>query len=146
MVLDESCIFCKIVLKLAPSSKLYEDETVMAFLDIRPLNLGHSLVIPKNHFVDIFDIPEGDLAAVHKATKRLSPAIKNAANADGISIIQQNGKAAGQDIFHFHVHVVPRFFGQKMKSFSELEEIDRPILDELAQNIREISLSGNLIK
>jgi len=137
MILDESCIFCKIVLKQAPSSILYEDEKVIAFLDIRPLNLGHSLVIPKDHFVDIFDIPEKELDAVHEAAKTFSSAIKNATNADGISIIQQNGKAAGQDIFHFHVHVVPRFTGQKLKSFSELAEIDRPILDELAKKIRE---------
>jgi histidine triad (HIT) family protein len=136
MILDESCIFCKIVSKQAPSSLLYEDEKVIAFLDIRPLNLGHSLVIPKDHFVDIFEIPEKELAEVHEAAKKLSSAIKNATNADGISIIQQNGKAAGQDIFHFHVHIVPRFLGQKLKSFSELAEIDRPILDELAQKIR----------
>ena len=57
MILDESCIFCKIVLKQAPSSMIYEDEKVLAFLDIRPLNLGHSLIIPKDHFVDIFKIP-----------------------------------------------------------------------------------------
>jgi histidine triad (HIT) family protein len=137
MILDESCIFCKIVLKQAPSSMIYENEKVLAFLDIRPLNLGHSLIIPKDHFVDIFDIPEKELAAVHEAAKKLSSSIKNATNADGISIIQQNGKAAAQDIFHFHVHVVPRFLGQKLKSFSELAEIDRPILDELAQKIRQ---------
>jgi histidine triad (HIT) family protein len=137
MILDESCIFCKIVSMQAPSSLLYEDEKVIAFLDIRPLNLGHSLVIPKDHFVDIFDIPEKEIAVVHEAAKKVSSAIKNATNADGISIIQQNGKAAGQDVFHFHVHVVPRFVGQKLKSFSELAEIDRPILDELAQKIRQ---------
>jgi histidine triad (HIT) family protein len=136
MIIDESCIFCKILLKQVPSSMIYEDEKVLAFLDIRPLNLGHSLIIPKNHFVDIFDIPEKELAAVHEAAKKLSSAVKNATNADGISIIQQNGKAAGQDVFHFHVHVVPRFLDQKLKSFSELAEIDRAILDELAQKIR----------
>ena len=136
MIIDESCIFCKIVLKQVPSSILYEDEKVLAFLDIRPLNLGHSLVIPKDHFVDIFDIAEDELAAVHEVAKKLSSAIKNSTNAEGIGIIQQNGKAAGQDVFHFHVHVVPRFLGQKMKSFSELVEIDRPILDELAHKIR----------
>jgi histidine triad (HIT) family protein len=136
VVFDESCIFCKIVLRQAPSSVIYEDDAVMGFLDIRPLNLGHSLVIPKDHFVDIFGIPEKDLAAVHKATKRLSVAIKKATNADGISIIQQNGKAAGQDVFHMHVHIVPRFLGQKLKSFSELAEVERPFLNELALRIR----------
>ncbi|MGE5574643.1 MAG: HIT family protein, partial [Ignavibacteria bacterium] len=122
---DESCIFCKIIQKQASASTVYEDEGVMVFLDIRPLNIGHTLIIPKSHFVDIFDIPQEILSQVHKITKSVAFAVKKATNADGISIIQQNGKAAGQDIFHMHVHVIPRFEGQKLQSFSELREIDR---------------------
>jgi histidine triad (HIT) family protein len=137
MVFNESCIFCKIVSKKAPVSVIYEDKNAVAFLDIRPLNLGHALVITKNHYEDIFDIPDKDLATIHEVAKKISPAIRETTKADGISIIQQNGKAAGQDIFHIHIHVVPRFFGQKLKSFSELAEVDRPILDELAQKIRQ---------
>lgn len=134
---DENCIFCKIVAKQAPSSILYEDEVVMAFLDIRPLNMGHSLVIPKAHYVDIFDTPERELTEIHKVSKKLADAIKRATNADGISIIQQNGAAAGQDIFHLHVHVVPRFTGQTLPRFSELKEASRSALDEMAQKIRQ---------
>jgi len=126
---DESCIFCKIVAKQAPSSILIENNTVMAFLDIRPLNMGHTLVIPKAHYVDIFDIPEEELAAVHLAAKQLSFAVKKATGADGISIIQQSGKAAGQDVFHLHVHVVPRFEGQKLPSFHDLKIVDRSTLE-----------------
>ncbi len=136
MTFDEFCIFCKIVRKQAPSSILYEDDSVMAFLDIRPLNMGHTLVIPKAHYVDIFGIPEKELTAVHKVSKLLAVAVKKAAGADGISIIQQNGKAAGQDIFHLHVHVVPRFEGQKLPHFSELKEVERSKLDEMAAKIR----------
>jgi histidine triad (HIT) family protein len=134
---DESCIFCKIAVKQAPASIIHEDDSVMAFLDIRPLNLGHSLVIPKKHYVDIFDTPKSQLCQIHMVSKMVSPAIKKATNADGISIIQQNGKAAGQDIFHLHVHVVPRFEGQKLPSFSELREVDRAKLDELGKKIRQ---------
>ncbi|MGD0449687.1 MAG: HIT family protein [Candidatus Bathyarchaeia archaeon] len=134
---DESCIFCKIVKKQASSSIIYEDESVMAFLDIRPLNLGHTLVVPKPHFVDIFNIPENELCNIHGVSKLISPAIKKATKADGISIIQQNGKSAGQDIFHFHVHVVPRFEGQRMPSFSELRPVERVKLDEMAKKIRQ---------
>ena len=137
MTFDESCIFCKIVNKQAPASIIYEDETVMAFLDIRPLNEGHTLVIPKRHYVDIFDIPEDQLSKVHKVAKQVSIAVKKATNTDGISIIQQNGKAAGQDIFHFHVHVVPRFEGQKLPSFSALKEVERTKLDEMAKKIKQ---------
>ena len=137
MSFDESCIFCKIVRKQAPASIIYEDESVIAFLDIRPLNLGHTLVIPKKHYVDIFDIPEDQLSKVHKVAKQVSTAVKKATNADGISIIQQNSRAAGQDIFHLHVHVVPRFEGQKLPGFSELKEVERAKLDEMAKRIRQ---------
>ena len=137
MTFDESCIFCKIVRKQAPSSIVYEDDTIMAFLDIRPLNMGHTLVIPKAHYVDIFDIPEKELSQVHKVAKLVAFAIKKATAADGISIIQQNGKAAGQDIFHMHVHVVPRFEGQKLPPFSDLKEVERAKLDALAKKIKQ---------
>jgi histidine triad (HIT) family protein len=132
---DEYCIFCKIVRKQAPASIIYEDETVMAFLDIRPLNEGHTLVISKKHYADIFDIPEDQLSRVHKVAKQVSAAVKKATNADGISIIQQNGKAAGQDIFHLHVHVVPRFEGQNLPRFSALKESERVKLEDMAKKI-----------
>ena len=136
MAFDESCIFCKIVHKQIPASIIYEGEAALAFLDIRPLNLGHALVIPKSHFVDIFDSPSITLSKVHAAAKIVSTAIKKATNCDGISIIQQNGKAAGQDIFHLHVHEVPRYEGQKMPSFSELKEVERSKLDDMAKKIK----------
>ena len=134
---DDSCIFCKIVRKQVPASIIYEDESVLAFLDIRPLNMGHTLVIPKAHYVDIFETPETELSCVYKVSKRISIAVKKTTRADGISIIQQNGKAAGQDIFHFHVHVVPRFEGQKLPGFNELKEVERAKLDEVAKRIRQ---------
>ncbi|MGD0071832.1 MAG: HIT family protein [Candidatus Bathyarchaeia archaeon] len=137
MSFDESCIFCKIVKKQAPANIIYEDETVMVFLDIRPLNIGHTLVIPKKHYVDIFDIPENQLSQVHKVAKQVSVAVKKATKADGISIIQQNGKAAAQDIFHLHVHVVPRFEGQKLPSFSALREVERGKLEVMAKKIKQ---------
>jgi histidine triad (HIT) family protein len=137
LTFDESCIFCKIVRKQAPASIIYEDEAVMVFLDIRPLNMGHTLVIPKAHYVDIFDIPQNLLSQVHKVAKLVSFAVKKATSADGISIIQQNGKAAGQDIFHLHVHVVPRFEGQKLPHFSDLKEVERAKLDEMAKKIKQ---------
>jgi len=133
---DESCIFCKIVQKQTPSSIVYEDESLLVFVDIRPLNMGHTLIIPKTHCIDIFDIPQELLSQVHKVSKQIALAVKKATNADGISIIQQNGKAAGQDIFHIHIHVIPRFEGQKLKSFNELKEVDRASLNEMAKKIK----------
>jgi histidine triad (HIT) family protein len=125
------------VKKQAPASIIYEDETVIVFLDKRPLNEGHTLVIPKKHYVDIFDIPENQLSQVHKVAKQVSVAVKKATKADGISIIQQNGKAAAQDIFHLHVHVVPRFEGQKLPSFSALREVARGKLEVMAKKIKQ---------
>src|SRR4030065_2150995 len=110
---DNSCIFCKIVRKQAPASVIYEDENVMAFLDIRPLNEGHTLVIPKEHYETIFEIPQELIAYLHGIVKQVAIAVKKATKADGISIIQQNGKAANQEILHLHVHVVPRYAGQE---------------------------------
>lgn len=136
LAFDESCVFCRIVRKQAPASIVYEDREVIAFLDIRPLNKGHTLVIPKAHHADIFDTPTDQISQVHRVTKQIALAVKKAVHADGISIIQQNGEAAGQDIFHLHVHVVPRFKGQKLAAFNELKEVEREKLDAAAEEIR----------
>jgi histidine triad (HIT) family protein len=133
---ESACIFCRIAQKQVPASLVFEDETVMAFLDIRPLNEGHTLIIPKAHHENIFDIPQELIKYLHGVTKRIALAVEKATKADGISIIQQNGKAAGQDIFHLHVHVIPRYEGQKLPSFSEISAVDRAKLDQTAAKIR----------
>ena len=133
---DDSCIFCRIARKQAPASLVYEDEKVMAFLDVRPLNEGHTLVIPKAHYETIFEIPEELNAYLHRIVKRVSFAVKKASKADGISIFQQNGKAASQEIFHLHVHVVPRYEGQQLARFGEILEANREKLEQVAANIR----------
>lgn len=132
---DSSCIFCRIALKQAPASTVYEDDAVMAFLDIRPLSQGHTLIIPKEHYRDIFDIPTELLAKVHKITKQTAIAVQKATNADGISIFQQNGAAAGQEVFHLHVHVVPRQDGQKLGRFGGTQA-DREELNQTATKIK----------
>jgi histidine triad (HIT) family protein len=133
----DSCIFCKIAQKQVPSSLVYEDAETVAFLDIRPLNEGHTLVIPKEHYKNIFDIPRELICYVHEVTKKVAQAVEKATHADGISIIQQNGEAAGQEIFHLHVHVIPRFEGQKLPRLSELSEADREKLSQTAAKIRQ---------
>lgn len=136
MAFDESCVFCRIVRKQAPASIVYEDEDVMAFLDIRPLQIGHTLIIPKPHYVDFFDMPEEQIGQVYRVVKQVALAVKKARGADGVSIIQQNGKAAGQDIFHMHVHIVPRFEGQKLTAFHELKVAKRAELEAVAEEIK----------
>lgn len=103
------CIFCKIIKGEIPSSKLYENDKVFAFLDIAPVNKGHSLVIPKEHYETLMDIPDELLKEISVVVKKISSAVKKAVNADGISIGQSNYKAAGQVVPHLHFHIMPRF-------------------------------------
>jgi histidine triad (HIT) family protein len=133
----DSCIFCKIAQKQVPSSLVYEDAETVAFLDIRPLNEGHTLVIPKEHYKNIFDIPRELICYIHEVTKKVAQAVEKATHADGISIIQQNGEAAGQEIFHLHVHVIPQFEGKKLPRISEVSEADREKLSQTAAKIRQ---------
>jgi histidine triad (HIT) family protein len=133
---NDSCIFCRIVHKQVPASYVYEDEKVIAFLDIKPLNEGHTLIIPKVHYENIFDIPQELNAYLHGITKQVAIAVKKATKSDGISIIQQNGKAANQDVPHLHVHIIPRYNGQKMPSFSKTLESDKEKLNQTAEKIR----------
>lgn len=111
------CLFCKIINGDIPSSKIYEDKYTYAFLDINPVNPGHTLVIPKKHFKNIFDISEKELCEVIKITKKISAAIKTAMDADGINIAMNNEATAGQIVFHAHTHVIPRYEGDGYKSW-----------------------------
>src|SRR3989344_2473439 len=105
----ENCIFCKIAKGEIPSNKVYEYENVVAFLDIAPVNIGHSLVISKKHFTNIYDMPEEILSGMMKAAKNISRTIKSELKADGINVTMNNDPAAGQIILHAHIHVIPRF-------------------------------------
>src|SRR3989344_1823292 len=109
------CIFCKIVKGEIPSSKIYENDKVLAFLDIGPVNKGHTLVIPKEHYTNIYDIPEDILKEVVTAAKKISKAIKKGVNADGININQSNDSSAGQVVMHIHFHIIPRFRDDGLK-------------------------------
>lgn len=105
------CLFCKIIAGEIPSTKIYEDDNVLAFLDIRPVNIGHTLVIPKVHHMNLYETPDEDLSHMIAVVKKLSIAIKSALNADGINIEMNNDPVAGQIIFHTHIHIIPRFQG-----------------------------------
>lgn len=102
------CIFCRIVSGELSSFKVYEDSQVVAILDIRPINRGHTLIMTKQHYENIHDIPEKLLAHVHKIAKRIAGAQKRVFSPTGISIAQNSGAAAGQVVFHFHAHVIPK--------------------------------------
>ncbi|KPV48281.1 protein hit, partial [Kouleothrix aurantiaca] len=104
-------IFSKIVSGDIPAIKVYEDDATLAFLDIGPASRGHTLVVPKNEHADIFSIPPATLVAVMRTTQRVALALREVLRPDGINIIQNNGAAAGQTVFHLHVHLIPRWEG-----------------------------------
>jgi len=133
---DQSCEFCRLVRKDDEASIVFEDEKTMAFLDIRPVNDGHTLVIPKNHYENIYDIPDNEIANVYKVVKKVASAIKMGVKPDGISITQHNGKAAMQRVFHLHVHIIPRYEGQRFPRPDELSKANREKLEEVAKKIR----------
>ena len=101
------CIFCKIVNGEIPSYKVYEDDSYLAFLDISQATIGHTLVIPKKHYENIFELPED--SKIFQIVTKLSKAVKKATNAQGVNILNNNGEAAGQTVKHFHIHIIPRY-------------------------------------
>jgi histidine triad (HIT) family protein len=105
--MTKDCIFCRIINKETSASIVYEDAEVIAFLSHRPVNVGHTLVVPKKHYSNIYDIPELEAAYLFKITKRLTHAVRDSVNAEGIRIVQNNGEAAGQVVFHLHIHIIP---------------------------------------
>lgn len=136
---EENCRFCKIARRELPASRIYEDERAMAFLDIRPLSEGHSLVIPKKHYETVYDAPDEEIGHLFRVVKKVALAVKKSMNAEGITISQHNGTAAGQAVFHLHVHVIPRYQGQKLPRREEalaLPEASGEKLDEVARRIK----------
>lgn len=109
--MNQDCLFCKIIAGEIPATKVYEDEHTLAFLDIHPTNIGHTLVVPKEHHENIYTIPDELDGPIFSTVKKIAIAVKAAVNADGVNIIMNNDRAAGQLIFHAHIHVVPRFPG-----------------------------------
>lgn len=113
--MSADCIFCKIIAGELPSFKVYEDEKTIAFLDIRPVNAGHTLVAPKIHSHNIFDIAPEDWAATSETVRKLAIAIEKGVRADGVNIAMNNREHAGQVVPHPHVHIIPRFKGDGLK-------------------------------
>jgi histidine triad (HIT) family protein len=112
---EQDCIFCKIVAGELPATVVDEDEHTIAFMDINPANRGHALVIPRRHTSDLLSIDGQQLAAVASAAQRLAARAKEGLGADGVNLINSCGAAAWQTVFHFHIHVVPRYEGDPLR-------------------------------
>ena len=133
------CIFCKIANGEIPSATIYEDENFRAILDVFPASKGHTLILPKAHFANLYDIPEGQVKEAYALAKRVGMAMKETFGCDGLNILQNNEEAAGQTVFHFHIHVIPRYDEDgvqiKWKPESLSEENKREILGKLQVNL-----------
>jgi histidine triad (HIT) family protein len=112
---DPDCIFCKILAGDLPGTILAEDERTVSFMDINPATRGHALVVPRSHATDLGEIPDEDLAAVAAAAKRLAARAKERLGADGVNLMNSWGPAAWQTVFHFHMHVIPRYDDDPLK-------------------------------
>jgi histidine triad (HIT) family protein len=115
MAADPDCLFCKIVAGEIPATIVAEDERTIAFMDINPATRGHALVIPREHEADVHAIDPVDLQAVAVAAQRLAGRAVEQLGADGVNLLNSNGPAAWQTVFHFHVHVIPRYEGDPLR-------------------------------
>ena len=137
MALVNDCVFCKIIKGEIPCSKVYEDDMVLAFLDIAPYNPGHTVIVPKEHQVSSTVLPEEYLCAMIKVAPKIGAALMRATGAEGFNIVQNNGRVAGQAVPHVHFHVIPRFADDKVRflggdtKYSGAEE-----MNELAEKVQ----------
>ena len=115
------CLFCKIINKEIPSYKIYEDEIVYAFLDINPDSVGHTLIVPKKHYLDLDDIDINTLKHIMEIAKLLKKRIEEKLNCDGLTLIQNNGEI--QEVKHFHLHLKPFYINKKDKTLEEVYEL-----------------------
>jgi histidine triad (HIT) family protein len=115
MATDSDCLFCKIVAGEVPSTRVDEDERTVAFMDLNPATRGHLLVVPRDHSTDLHDIGAEDLAACLRMAQRLAGRIRDRLGADGVNLLNSCGQVAWQTVFHFHVHVIPRYANDPLR-------------------------------
>jgi histidine triad (HIT) family protein len=130
------CVFCRIRDGQIPSTRVFEDERTIAFMDINPLNEGHCLVVPRAHAPTIFDIDQTDLRSAIVTAQRVAKAIRTALRPDGLNLLQANGAAAFQSVPHLHFHLVPRFAGDGKGFDWPLVPGDRGLIQAAAEKIR----------
>ncbi len=135
-----NCIFCKIIAGEIPSVKIYEDEHVFAFMDIMPLSKGHTLLIPKTHREFVYDLSPEEAANLFSIAPKIAKAINDTFQPEGMNLLNNNGAKAGQSVFHFHMHFIPRYgetdgFGAKW--MTKEKEFTSERIQELAESVKE---------
>ncbi len=132
----EDCIFCKIIKGEIPANKVYEDDEVLAFLDIAPVNPGHTIVIPKKHFKTLIDTPDDELANLTKKVKRIAKGVMEGVKSEGFNLSVNNGEIAGQEVPHIHFHIMPRFSDDGHTFWTKIKYKEDEA-DTLAKKIKE---------
>ncbi len=134
-MVEENCIFCKIANGEIPSKTIYEDDSFRVILDLGPATKGHALILTKNHYRDFFELPEHELKQAFLLAQKSAALIKKKLNCDGFNIIQNNEKTAGQTVFHFHIHLIPRYENDGQKINWKPQDITQEELEEIKMEI-----------
>jgi histidine triad (HIT) family protein len=132
----EDCIFCKVLAGEIPSERIYEDDHTIAVMDINPWTRGHAVVIPRKHAANLFEIEDEELEHVAVAAKRVATAMNDRLECDGVNLLQSNGAAAWQTIFHLHMHVIPRYEDDPLELPTRPTPAEPEELAEVAREIR----------
>ncbi len=134
----DNCIFCKIIAGEIPSRTIYEDADFKVILDANPASKGHALILPKEHCANIYEISEELLSKAAKLAKKLAAHMTTLLNCDGFNLLQNNGEVAGQTVFHFHMHLIPRYVGMKNKDLLNWthEEFTDSEQDEICEKLK----------
>jgi histidine triad (HIT) family protein len=133
--MNNDCIFCKIANGEIPSKTVYEDENFRVILDLGPATKGHALILPKEHYANLFELPEDTAAAAMKVAKKLSAQMVENLGADGLNLVQNNGEVAGQTVKHFHLHLIPRYKDDGQNILWKPGEVSQDELEEIRKQI-----------
>ena len=134
---DENCIFCKIANGEIPAATLYEDDDFRVILDLGPASKGHALILPKEHYANLYELPDELAAKVIVLAKKMITKLTDVLGCDGYNLVQNNGAAAGQTVFHFHLHMIPRYEGDQVGLGWKMGELTDAYRDEILAKLAE---------
>ncbi len=136
---DNNCIFCKLANKDIPTNIIYEDEKFTVIMDASPATKGHALILPKNHAANIYELPDKDAADIFVLAKKMAKKMTEILQCDGFNIVQNNGEVAGQTVFHFHMHLIPRYLndGNQEKLTWNHADISAEEIEKIAEKLRD---------
>lgn len=136
-MIDNNCIFCKIANGEIPSKTLYEDEEFRVILDLAPATKGHALILPKSHYKNLYELPDETVAKVMKLAKKMATTMTEKLGCDGFNIVQNNNEVAGQTVFHFHMHLIPRYENDNQRISWKPTEMTQDELEAVKNQITE---------